>query len=158
MTSGVRPALAIALAVVGFGALGICGLGVLSLVLDADVIAVPGLGALPGAAGFAAATLALTLTLAVGLRRPHPSYAVAAVAAVVVLLGYLLGLGAGAVVAGVEPIRALAAAGGFAVSWFALALVGAAAVSGWLAVALVRTRASAPRWHWEDEDDDADPR
>ncbi|KAA9089002.1 hypothetical protein [Microbacterium radiodurans] len=150
---GMRPGLAAALAVVGFGALAICGLGVLSLVSGSDVIAVRGLTPIPGAAAFAAAVIGLAATLAATLRRPHPSYAIAAVAAVVTLLAHLSTLGVAAVVVGVDPARALAAIGAFAVSWFAVVLGGSAAVAGWTAVALVRTRARPPHWGWEDDED-----
>lgn len=153
-TGGLRPGLATLFSVVGFGALAICGLGVLSLATGADVVAVRGLGALPGAAGFALAVAALTLVLGGGLRRPHPSYGLAAVAALAVVLAYLAGLVGAAVVVGVDPARAVAAAGAFALSWFAVVLAGCGAAAGWTGVALVRTRAQAPRWRWERDEDE----
>ncbi|MDQ1218180.1 hypothetical protein [Microbacterium arborescens] len=153
-SGGMRPGLATAFAVVGFGALAICGLGILSLVTGQDVVAVRGLGPIPGAVGFAAAVVAIALTLTVALRAPHPSYAISVLTGVVALLSYLAGLVASALVVGVDPARALAAAGGFAVSWFGMLLVAAAAISGWSAVALVRTRATPPRWAWERDEDE----
>ena len=48
---GVSPPVAVAFAVVGFFALLIAGFGLLSLLSDAEVIPVPGLGQLPGAIG-----------------------------------------------------------------------------------------------------------
>ncbi|MFS0713019.1 hypothetical protein ABC195_03990 [Microbacterium sp. 2P01SA-2] len=153
-SGGMRPGLATAFAVVGFGALAICGLGVLSLVTGEDVVAVRGLGPIPGAVGFGAALIATATTLAISLRAPRPSYATAALTGVVALLSYLAGLIVSAVVVGVDAARALAAAGGFAVSWFGLLLVVAAAIAGWFAVALVRTRATPPRWTWERDEDE----
>jgi len=152
-SGGLRPGLATVFSVVGFGALAICGLGVLSLVTGADVVAVRGLGALPGAVAFAAAVIALTLVLATGLRRPHPSYTLAAFAGVAVLLAYLLGLTIGAVAVGVDAARAVAAAGGFALSWFAVVVAACGAIAGWTGVALVRTRAQPPQWRWEHDED-----
>lgn len=153
-SGGMRPGLATAFAVVGFGALAICGLGVLSLVTGQDVIAVRGLGALPGAFGFGAAVIALAAVLATALRAPHPSYAISALTGVVALLAYLVGLVVTALAVGVDPARAVAAAGGFAVSWFAVILVVSAAASGWIAVALVRTHAHPPRWAWERDEEE----
>ena len=54
----VRPPVALAFATIGFIALTICGLGITSLVSGEDVIATPGLGQIPGAAGVVCATLA----------------------------------------------------------------------------------------------------
>ena len=50
---------------------------------------------------------------------------------------------------GIDLARAIAAAGAFATSWFAVVLASAALIAGWTAVALVRTRAGRPRWPWE---------
>jgi hypothetical protein len=132
-----RPGLATAFAVVGFGAL-----------------AVRGLGPVPGAAGFACAVIAVAAVLGSTLRAARPSYAIAALTGVVSLLGYLVGLVGSALLAGVDAARALAAAGGFAVSWFGVLLVIAAAIAGWSAVALARTRATPPRWAWERDEDE----
>lgn len=153
-TGGTRPGLAIALAVVGFGALGICGLGVISLVTGRAVLDVPGLGPLPGAIGFGASAGALALVLAVGLRRPHPSFVVALPAVIAAPLAYVFGIAVGGVAGGVDLARLFAAAGGFALSWFAVVLAVAAGVCAWVAVALVRTRSRPPRWGWERDDDE----
>ncbi|MDD7945572.1 hypothetical protein PUW79_13095 [Microbacterium sp. NE2HP2] len=153
-SGGMRPGLATAFAVVGFGALAICGLGILSLVTGQDVVAVRGLGPIPGAVGFGAAVIAIAATLATVLRVPRPSYAISVPVGIVALLSYLAGLVVAALLVGVDAARALAAAGGFAVSWFGVLLVAAAAISGWTAVALVRTRATPPRWAWERDEDE----
>jgi prolipoprotein diacylglyceryltransferase len=59
----------------------------------------------------------------------------------------------GAALTGVDLARAIAAAGGFATSWFAVLLASVALVAAWTAVALVRTRAGRPRWPWERDED-----
>jgi hypothetical protein len=149
----VRPLAALAYATAGFVALVIAGFGMTSLLMDAEVIAVPGLGAGPGALGVAVATLAFAAAVWATVRAVRPSYGGSAVAAVAAFVGYLAGLWVGALVSGVDLARASAAAGGFATSAFALVLLGAAFVSGWVAVALVRTRAHRPRWPWERDDE-----
>lgn len=151
---GVAPPVAAALSTAGFAALAIAGLGVTSVLLDVEVIAVPGLGNVPGAVAMVCSIGGVGAVLATVLRRPRPSYAAAGTTAVVALLAYLVGLVLGAIVTGVDPARAVSAAGAFALSWFALVLVGAALVAGWGAVALVRTGADRPRWPWEHTDPD----
>lgn len=151
----VRPAAALAYATAGFVALLIAGLGLTSLLADAEVIAVAGLGALPGVAGASLATAGFAAAVWAGVRVRHPSYGSAVGATAAAFVGYLAGLWLGAVLTGADPARATAAAGGFATSGFALVLLAAAAVSAWCAVALVRTRARRPRWPWEDEEEDS---
>ena len=152
-SGGLRPGLATAFAVVGFGALAICGLGVTSLLTGTDVVAVRGLGPVPGAVGFAAALLAVAVGIATGLRRTHPSYLLAVPVGLGAVIAYLAALTVAAWAVGVDPARAVAAAGEFALSWFALVLLVAAAAAAWTGVALVRTRAHPPQWRWERDDD-----
>ena len=149
----VRPSAALAYSTVGFIALLIAGLGVTSLLLDADVIGVEGLGAMPGVAGAAAATALFAAVVWAAVRTPRPSYAAASAAAPAAFVGYLAGVWVGALVTGTDIARASAAAGGFATSAFALVLLLAAFVSAWVGVALVRTRARRPRWPWESDDE-----
>lgn len=149
----VRPSAALAYAVVGFIALLIAGLGVASLLLDADVIGVEGLGAMPGVAGATAATALFAAAVWAAVRAVRPSYVAAAAAAPAAFVGYLGGVWIGALVTGTDLARASAAVGGFATSPFALVLLLAAFVSAWVAVALVRTRARRPRWPWESDDE-----
>lgn len=152
---GMRPGLATVFSVVGFGALGICLLGIASLVSGDAVVGVPGVGAVPGAVGFATSLAVFAAVLWPALRTARPSYGVAALTGVSAPLAYLAGLVIGAVVTGVDAARSFAAASGFALSWFSVVIAAAAAVSGWVGVALVRTRAQPPQWRWErDEDDD----
>lgn len=149
----VRPAVALAFALVAFVALAIAGLGLASLVLDADVIAVPGLGQIPGVAGMLLAAAGFAGALWLGVRVPHPSFATAAVTPVCAYLGEVGGVAIGALISGADAAAAFAAAGGVATGWPGLVLAAAGSVAGWGGVALVRTRASRPRWPWERDDD-----
>lgn len=150
-----RPPVALAFAVIGFVALVILGLGMTSLALDADVIAVRGLGQVPGVIGMLAAAAGFAGSLWIGVRSPHPSFWTAPVAALAAYLGEALGVLAGAVATGADLAAAVAAAGGIAVGWAGLVIGVAGLVAAWGGVALVRTRASRPRWPWEhDEPED----
>lgn len=149
---GVSPPVAVAFATVGFFALLIAGFGMLSLLADADVLAVGGLGQAPGVVGVAVSVVVFVLTVWRAVRRPQPSYGAVAIVVVATVVGYVLGVLVGALLTGVDAARATAAAGSFATSWFAVVLASAALVAGWAAVALVRTRARRPRWPWESGD------
>lgn len=154
----VRPAVALMLAVVGFFALLIFGLGMTSLLTGSDVVGVPGLGQLPGVFATALATAVFAAGLWLTIRSspdrvPNPSFWAVAWIAPAVLLGYLAGLGVTAVATGADLAGAAAAVGTVATSWFAVVIAGAAAVAGWAGIALVRTRAQRPRWPWEDDDE-----
>jgi len=150
----VRPLVALGLVTAAFGALVICALGVTSLVLDQDVIAVPGLGQVPGWIGMIFSIAAFALVVWLTISRPRPSYGGAAVAAVVTVLAYPLGVWFGAVAGGADLAAATGAAGGILTSWFGLVIALAAFVCAWAGVALVRTNARRPRWPWEDPDDE----
>ena len=151
---GVSPALAAFLSVGGFGALSICGFGFLSLLTGSDVVPSERIGHLPGPVGFAVAVAALSLVLLDGLRRPRPSYVLAVPAALAVFAAYPAGLAVASVLGGVDPVFAATAAAQFAGSWYAVVLAAAAAAAGWVAVALVRTRARRPEWPWEHDDEE----
>lgn len=146
---GVRPALAVVLAAVADLALVVFGLGMTSLALDEDVIAVPDLGQLPGVLGIALSVLAFAGVLLAGVRRPRPTYWLAPVTAAAAFLAYLAGVGLGALFVA-SPGAAAAAVGMLATSWFGAVIAGVALVCGWAGVALVRTRAERPKWPWED--------
>ncbi|MCT9001801.1 hypothetical protein [Microbacterium memoriense] len=151
---GVSPPVAVAFAVVGFFALVIAGFGVTTLVTETDVIAGPGHGQIPGIVGVAAATLAFAALLWTGIRRVPPSYGVSFTVAVGVVVACVLGILVGTLIEGSEVAAAVATAGAFAVSWFALVLALAGFAAAWAGVALVRTHASRPRWPWERDDDE----
>ncbi|KAA9108510.1 hypothetical protein F6B43_10495 [Microbacterium rhizomatis] len=146
--------MALGYGVVGFVALSICGLGVASLILDEDVISVPGLGPIPGILGMIVATAGFAGALWPALRRPRPSFVGALVAGLAAFLGYLAGVWSGGLLAGADPAAATAAVGRVATSWFGLVLAVAGAVAGWGAIALVRTRAHRPHWPWEGDEDE----
>jgi hypothetical protein len=148
------PRLAVVFATVAYLALTIAGLGVTSLALDLDVIAVPGLGQAPGIVGMVLGGLVFAGSLRLGLRPPHPSFWTALVVALATVLAYAAGVFLGAVFTGADLAAAAAAAGGVAVSWFGVVVAAAAFVSAWGGVALVRTRSRRPRWGWERDDEE----
>lgn len=152
--SGVRPGVATVFATVGFFALVIAGFGLASLLLDADVIATPGIGLLAGAIALASAIAAFALVLWRATRIARPTYRAAGVATVLAVAAHLAGLWIGAVLQGASVALATAAVGGFVTSWFVVVLAGCAFVAGWSGIALVRTRAQRPRWTWEREEDE----
>ena len=146
---GVSAPVAVVFATIGFFALLVAGFGLLSLATDAEVLAVTGLGPVPGAVGTAATVIAFAVGAALLVRRARPGYGGTWLVAVGSFLAYLAGVIVGAALAGVDLARAIAAVGGFATSWFAVLLASVALASAWAAVALVRTRADRPRWPWE---------
>lgn len=150
----VRPAVAWGLATVTFVALLIFGLGMTSLVLDADIVEEPGLGQLPGVFATTAATAAFGLSLWLTLRAAQPSYLGALWAAIACVVAYVIAIWLGVLVASSELATATEVAGRIATSWFGLvvALTGAVAAAG--GIALARTRSQRPRWPWEDEFDE----
>lgn len=150
----VRPLVALGLATAAFIALLIFGLGMTSLLLDQNVIAVRGLGQIPGVVGTTLATAGFAATTWIAVRRATPSFWGAALSAVVAFLCYGVGVWIAAVSGGADLAAATRAAGGVLTSWFGVVIAGAALVSSWGAIALVRTRAERPRWPWEDPDDE----
>lgn len=150
----VRPGVALGFATAGFVALLIAGLGMTSLLLDQDVIGVAGLGQLPGIAATVLTTAAFAASLWAALRRQHPSFSGVVVTTVVTALAYPAGVFLGALFAGADLGPATSAAAGVVLSWFGVVVAGAALVSAWGAIALVRTGASRPRWPWEDPFDE----
>ena len=149
---GLPPRLAVAFTSAAFFAVLIAGFGVLSLLSDTEVLPVSGLGQVPGIAGTALAVIAFVAGAAGATRGPRPRFGSVAGVVVVSFLGYLLGVLIGAVLAGVDVARAVAAVGAFATSWFAVVLAVAAGACAWTAVALVRTHAGRPRWPWEHDE------
>nr|WP_315269618.1 hypothetical protein [Microbacterium lemovicicum] len=150
----VHPAVALALGAAGYVALVIFGLGMTSLVLDRDVIAVPGLGQVPGVVGTIFSAIGFAGGVWPWLRATRPSYGGAGVSAVLAYLGYVAGIAIGGIFSGADAAAAFSAAGGVAVSWFGLVVAAAAGAAAWGALALVRTHAERPRWPWESEDDE----
>lgn len=145
----VPPPVALAFALVAFVALAIAGLGLASLALDADVIAVRGLGQIPGVVGMLLAAAGFAGALWFALRDARPSFAASAVTALCAYLGEVAGVAIGALASGADAAAAFAAAGGVATAWPGLVVAGAGLVAGWGGIALVRNRAGRPRWPWE---------
>ena len=151
----VRPLTALAFATAAFVALVIFGLGMLSLLLDEDVIEAPGLGQAPGILAIVFATVAFAAGLWAALRMRHPSFWGAALDDG----GDLPRLPRRGLVRGCGDRRrpcasAVAVAGRIATSWFGVVIAAAALVCAWGGIALVRTGARRPRWPWEDEFDE----
>lgn len=144
---------AFAFATVGYLALVIFGLGMLSLALDESIIDVPGLGQLPGVAATTLSVLVFGGTLWSAVRRTQPSFWNAAWIAAASFLAYLVGLWIMAVATGTAVGVATGVAARIATTGFGLVIVGAALVASWAGIALVRTRARRPRWPWEDDED-----
>jgi len=151
--AGVSPPVAAVFASVVFIALSIGGLGVVSLIVDADVIPVRGLGAIPGVVGQLLALAAFAGTLWWGLRAAPPGYLVAVPCSIAAYLGEVLGIVVGALVSGADPARGLAAASSVALGFPGPVVALAALLAALFGVLLARARTNGPRWRWEDDDD-----
>jgi hypothetical protein len=150
----VRPVTALGFATAAFVALLIFGLGMTSLFLGEDVVATPGLGQIPGVVATTLAAGVFAAGLWAAIRRPPASYWGSAWTTAATFLAYVGGLWFSAVATGADLAVAAAVAGRIATTWFGLIVAIAAFVSSWGGIALVRTRASRPRWPWEDEFDE----
>ena len=148
----VRPLTALAFATMTFVALLIFGLGMLSLALGEDVISTPGLGQAPGIVATVLATAAFAggLWVAVRPRRSaddatprRPSFWGAAWTTAAVFLAYLVGVFVGAVATGADLAVAASVAGASRRPGSASVVAGAALISAWGGIALVRTRCPA---------------
>lgn len=145
----VSPPVAVAFATVGYVALLVFAMGMLSLVLDAAVIEAPGLGPVPGAVAFAVSAAAFAAVTFAIVRVPHPSFWGALWAAAACFLAYLAGVWTAASFTGADGAVAVAVTARIATTGFGAAIALAGFVAAWAAVALVRTRAHRPRWPWE---------
>ncbi|MFJ4037329.1 hypothetical protein ACIPVB_04545 [Microbacterium sp. NPDC090007] len=150
--AGVTPPVAVVFAAVTFIALSIATLGVTSLVLDADVIPVRGLGPIPGVIGQLGALAAFAGVLWWGLRADPPGYLTAVPCAIGAYVGEVVGVVVGALVSGADLARGISASGSVALGFAGPVVALAALVAGLLGVFLVRSRSSGPRWRWEDEE------
>lgn len=150
----IRPPVALGLATVTFVALLIFALGMVSLVLGADIVQTPGLGQLPGVFATAATTVVFAVVLWLVLRTAKPRYRGALTAAVACYLAYVVTIWLGVLVASGEFATAGEVAGRIATTWFGLVVALAAGLSAAGGIALVRTRSDRPRWPWEDEFDE----
>ena len=143
----------LAFATVGFIALLIAGLGIVSLALDAAVIAERGMTQLPGILGSLVAMLGFaTVTYPALLRRS--SVGMPLLSGVAAAVGYAVGIAVGALISGIDPLRALGVAGSVAVSWPTLVIVLAGVVSSAIALTVVRAGPGGARWPWEHDSRD----
>jgi hypothetical protein len=149
----VTPPVAAVFASVVFIALSIATLGVVSLVLDADVIPVRGLGAVPGVIGQLVALGSFAGVLLWGLRATPPTYLTAVPCAVAAYVGEVAGVVIGALLSGADPARGLAAAGSVALGFAGPVVAVAGLVAALFGVLLLRARTNGPRWSWEDDED-----
>ena len=141
-------------ATIGFFALAVFGLGAVSVLTDADIIAVPGLGPFPGVTGMVAAVVGFALMLWSTLRRPHPSFVATIAIALVTGLAHLAGVWAAVLIGSGNIVIATAVAGDLVRGGSSAVLLLAAAIGAWGGIALRRTRAAHPRWPWERDDDE----
>ncbi|WP_435746891.1 hypothetical protein [Microbacterium sp. PMB16] len=142
------------LATVGFFALAVFGLGGVSVMTDADIIAVPGLGPGPGVTGMLAAVIGFALMLWSSLRRGHPSFLATIAIALVAGLAHLGGVWGAVLVGSGNGVIATAVAGDLVRGGASAVLVLAAAIAAWGGIALRRTRAEQPRWPWERDEEE----
>ncbi|MFD6700630.1 MULTISPECIES: hypothetical protein [unclassified Microbacterium] len=140
--------------VISFFALAIMGLGMLSLLTEHDLIAVPRLGQLPGIVGMVLAVVVFALSLRGVLANPHPSFVATVFLALGAALVHLGGVWGAAVAEGAGAVDATAAAGQLVLGGASAVIVVAALIAAWVAIALRRTEARAPRWPWEKDDDE----
>lgn len=152
--AGVRPVLAWVIGVVSFFALSILGLGMLSLLAEQDIISVPQLGQLPGVVGMGLAVVVFALALRAVLAEARPSFVSSVFLALAAALAHLGGVWGTAVSEGTGGVRATAAAGQLVLGGASAVVVVAALVAAWVAIALRRTAARAPRWPWEKDGDE----
>lgn len=148
----VRPLVAVAFATAGFVALLIFGLGMVSLLLDEDVIPAPDGGQLSGILGTTLATIAFAVALWAVVRAATATFWGALGTTLAAYLAYLAGVWLGATGSG--PAAATSVMGSVAVSWFGLVVAAVGFVAGWAGIALVRTRAHRPEWPWEHDEDE----
>ncbi|CDJ99346.1 conserved membrane hypothetical protein [Microbacterium sp. C448] len=142
----------LAFAAVGFVALLIAGLGVVSLALNASVISESGMTQLPGILGTVFAMIGFAAVTYTALVR-RASIGMAVLAGLTAALGYVVGVAVGALVSGIDPLRAFGVAAGLAVSWPMPVIAVAGIVSAAAALAVVRAGPGGARWPWERNDD-----
>lgn len=148
--AGASAFLSLVIGFVGFAALAILGLGMLSFFADIDILSVPGLDWWPAIVAMILAILVFCWMLWPTLSRGRPSFLAVPAVALVTVVAHLVGVWLAALLSGVGMSAALAAASQLIVRGSSLVVLIAAAIGAWAAVALRRTRAGAPRWPWED--------
>ncbi len=153
-SAGVSVILALVLATISFFALAVFGLGAVSIVTDTDIIAVRGLGPLPGAIGMLAAVVTFALSLRSSLRRTQPSFVSAPAVALATTLAHLIVVWIAVAAVRGDVIVATVVAGDLVRGGASAVLLAAAVIAAWGGIALRRTRAQHPQWPWEREEDE----
>lgn len=148
------PAILLAFAAVTYGALAICLTGFASLLTDTDVIAVPGIGPVPGALAVLVSVIVFAVVLWPALRLPRPAFTGAIPVALATALAHLAALWLLAAILGPGPAPATAAVAAAITGWTSPAFLVAAAVAAWGGIAFRRTAARPPQWPWETHPDD----
>jgi hypothetical protein len=149
--AGVSAFLALVIGFVGFAALCILGLGMLSYFRDIDILSIPGLDWWPAIVAMIFAIAAFCWMLWPTLSRGRPSFLAVPAVALVTAVAHLVALWLAALLSGVGMVSALAAISQLVTRGSSLVVLVSAAVGAWVAIALRRTRAGAPRWPWEDD-------
>jgi len=136
-----------------FTAVLIAAFGIVSLLMDEDVVVTPGLGQVPGVIAVAASLVAVAVTI--WARMPARGiWATLGWVALAAFLGYLAGLGVASVFASTDVVLALAAVGRAATTWPGLVVVSAAIRGAAMALAVARGAGENARWPWERDDDE----
>lgn len=152
MPAGVSAVLATAMTTIGFFAIAVFGLGVLSIVTDAEIIDVPEAGQAPGIVGMIIAVAMFAVVLYLAVRIAHPKFRSVWAISVATAFAHLIAAGVGALVVTGDFVNALAVMGALITGGASLVILVTAAIAGWAGVALRRTRAKRPRWPWERDD------
>lgn len=148
--AGVSAFLALVIGFVGFAALAILGLGMLSFFADIDIISVPGLDWWPAIVAMIVAIAVFCWMLWPTLSRGRASFLAVPAVALVAAFAHLAALWLAALLSGAGMTAALIAASQLITRGSSVVVLLAAAIGAWVAVALRRTRAGAPHWPWED--------
>jgi len=150
--AGVSSSLALVIGFVGFAALSILGLGMLSFFRDIDILSVPGLDWWPAIVAMILAIAVFCWMLWPTLSRGRPSFLAVPAAALITAVAHLVALWLAALLSGVGTASALAAISQLITRGSSLVVLLAAAIGAWVAIALRRTRAGAPHWPWEGDE------
>ena len=139
---------------IGFFAIAVFGLGVLSIVTDADIISVPDTGQAPGIVGMIVAVAVFAGILYLAVRITHPKFRSVWAISIATAFAHMLAAAIGALVATGDFVNALAVMGELITGGASVVILATSAIAGWAGVALRRTRAKRPRWPWERDDID----
>lgn len=150
--AGASPVVVLVFGAAAFVAFAIAGLGMMSLLLDADVIEQPGLGPLPGVVGFVAAVAAWVAVMGPALRR-RAGLSASIGAGLAAGAAYAAAVFVGVLFAGSDPAIAAAVAWRLVTAGFAAVVAIAGILVGTGAAVAVRTP-DRPRWPWEGRADD----